>query len=115
MTNESEPPAPSEAALAFAAGTLAVRCCCPSHPDERLERFGTLARCFRCGDAVELCGDTFGRKECVRRKGHEGADGQRPPSTRARDDFLSIALARSYRVAKLLVWAGRTGPGKTTP
>jgi hypothetical protein len=35
-----------------------------------MRRFGDLARCSECGDAVNLCYETLGSKECVREKGH---------------------------------------------
>jgi hypothetical protein len=51
-------------------GRYEARCDCPAHPNAPMRRFGALARCSECGEALTLCGASIGTKECVREKGH---------------------------------------------
>jgi hypothetical protein len=72
--------------LALALGTHAVRACCPRHPAAGMRRFGDLARCYECGDAVDLCCDAFGSKECVLARGHAGGHCSPSGSSWPRED-----------------------------
>lgn len=45
---------------------------CKSHPEALGRRFGDLWRCSECGEPVDYCTATLGRKECYLRAGHGG-------------------------------------------
>jgi hypothetical protein len=68
---EAEPhPVP----LAIEPGRIETRFRCSAHPTEELVRVGhgTMGGCPVCGSRWDVCGATFGSKDCVLHDGHDG-------------------------------------------
>jgi len=63
-------PAAKPRDISLEPGTREVRVRCEAHPDAPMRRFGDLARCSECGEAIELCLSMLGQKGCVLAKGH---------------------------------------------
>lgn len=90
----------------YAPGTFETRCECPDHPGRELRRLNGLGRCWECLATVDLCIATFGRKECVREKGH--VDGHVSPSGSAWSVVGSppsphLGPGRQYQYALVIV------------